>query len=395
MTDTSDWGLLPKAVLAKLHRREWHNPARRRALLAEQRTFPIEIGLKPPTSAQASQDPNHFQTFINEWRQMPQENVVYQPRNLHRFGQLSMPVKLCIHTIEQLVNLLSEQENHSRFQQLLHHLSEQLPCPDALLDCIDALDQLPKHELEMLIKVVKQLSPKMAQGAYLRALPLTGAHSKFVEQHAHLLQHLAAALYGDHIRQLGLLAWLDCQAPPKDWLLIRPLCASTQAALAGFSVMRLPSSELISKPLPAARVLIVENEQSCLALPPLPNTIAVAGGGRNISWLSAAWLTEKQTAYWGDLDRHGLTILSEARKRRPGIRSIMMNTQTLAAFQVYITGDHTAPQTQPDNLTAAEQDSWQRLHTPTGYLRLEQEYLSHDYVLTELRKWISDGVGIG
>ena len=56
---------------------------------------------------------------------------------------------------------------------------------------------------------------------------------------------------------------------------------------------------------------MIENEQTCLALPDTPETIAVSGGGKNLVWMQASWLAHKTVAYWGDLDSDGLIMLEE------------------------------------------------------------------------------------
>lgn len=41
------------------------------------------------------------------------------------------------------------------------------------------------------------------------------------------------------------------------------------------------------------------------------------------------WLPQRSTFYWGDLDRHGFTLLSRARSRHDGLTGVLMNPDAL------------------------------------------------------------------
>ncbi|WP_241151997.1 Wadjet anti-phage system protein JetD domain-containing protein, partial [Pseudomonas viridiflava] len=75
----------------------------------------------------------------------------------------------------------------------------------------------------------------------------------------------------------------------------------------------------------------MENTKPGYALPELPETVAIFGGGRNTRWRMAPWLAERDVAYWGDIDSWGLTILAHARQALPGITALMMDHETLMA----------------------------------------------------------------
>lgn len=384
------WGVLPETLAAELYRREWGSAAKRQRLLRGERPFPLSVNLKPPTSKQALQNPQHCQAFVAAWKQVLPQQVVWETRQLQHFGSIALPQRLVLADADSLLALIGEQGTWARWQTLIARVTEVTGCRDAVTAQVEALDRLPEHELAMLLRVWPQLQPGMGQGAYLRALPLAGAHSKFVEQHEPLLLPLLAACYGEAVSAQGLGAWLGCQAPPKDWLLVRPLDAATQAALGGWQVLRLPTEQLRRRPLPGVRVLIVENEQSCLSLPQLPDTVAVAGGGRNTAWLDAPWLADKQVAYWGDIDRHGLSILSRARQRLPTMTALLMNEAALAHGRNFCTTDPSSGSlAEPEALNKAERRLWQQLHRSDPPLRLEQEYVTAEDLARELAAWIS------
>lgn len=394
---TAHWGKLPETLKTECHKKYWGNTSKRRALLRHEIAFPIVLSLKTPTGSQALANPEYYKHFVAAWRHFKQpESLVWTTQKLVYFGEQYLPTALQFNDANALLTFIGEQKIWQRWQNLYQQLCNSLPehAHSALIDKIEELARLPENQLIMLIHVVLQLRSNMGQNGYLRALPLNGAHSKFIEQHYGLIEYLLIAIHGSSVQSQGLLAWLGCQNSPKDWLLIRPLCSATRAALANLPILRLDTQTLRQTPLPAKRILIVENEQAALSLPEMQQTIVVSGGGRNTAWLTALWLPEKQVAYWGDLDAHGLTILSEARTRLPQLTSLMMNTQVLERFKDFITQDVANTLSEPNNLIESERQAWQFLHSTQPNQRLEQEYLAADFVAKQLEEWISGSLKI-
>jgi len=125
-------------------------------------------------------------------------------------------------------------------------------------------------------------------------------------------------------------------------------------------------------------------------LPSLDNTIAVFGGGKNVSWLSAPWLYSRNVGYWGDIDSEGFSILSDARRRCPGIESVMMDESTVEAFSLRMVDEPSSVDFVPGFLEEHEAELFHRLREGAfGKPRLEQERLPADYVLQCLTNWAS------
>lgn len=125
--------------------------------------------------------------------------------------------------------------------------------------------------------------------------------------------------------QHGLVAFLGALEEKEHWLLIAPL----DEGLLPFKRLRISADELAATELPADRILVVENERCLHLLPRVPNTIAILGAGRNLSWMSAAWLETRKIAYWGDMDSWGLVMLAEARGYQPHLTPLMMDRAVL------------------------------------------------------------------
>lgn len=123
-------------------------------------------------------------------------------------------------------------------------------------------------------------------------------------------------------------------------------------------------------PLASSRILVVENRNCKLQVlhHHFADAIVIFGGGYGVSLLKdCQWLLQKDLYYWGDLDTHGLAILSR-------FRDFFPNTQGVTTFDAYphawVAGKpyHGAV---PENLSNEERRLFERLNSKL--LRLEQE----------------------
>ncbi|WP_019673659.1 Wadjet anti-phage system protein JetD domain-containing protein [Psychrobacter lutiphocae] len=417
---TPNWGILPNQAIAQLKKREWDNTTRLRARLKNERPFPIILPLKPPkTGNDLLNHPNHFQDFVQAWREFEALHVDYsdivqwQQNGFRHFAEQTIPTKIIIPNIEALVKILgtSAQNQLKRWQHKLgfihSHLYKVMPTVfdtstlsddwqttlfNALIDRLQTVDNMNDSELELLIKVIPQLQPNMGTGLYLRALPIHYVDTKFIETYDTLITTILEAFYPNQVKPIGLSRWLGCLDKPNGWLLVRPLCKQTQAKLGGLPILRLPTDTLYNHPLPANHILVVENEQSCLALPygieATKDTIAIAGGGKNVNWMNADWLQQRTVGYWGDIDSEGLAILSQARAYCPHLTALMMNKQTVLKFDVRMVNEPESKHLAPSHLTEEEAILFTELRQGNyENKRLEQERLPSDYINKALSHW--------
>jgi hypothetical protein len=92
-----------------------------------------------------------------------------------------------------------------------------------------------------------------------------------------------------------------------------------------------------------------------------------------------AWLSEVELFYWGDIDAHGLQILSQLRAHYPHVRPFLMDEQTLNAFAAF--SRHDAPKSPAaalPGLTEPEHAFFNYLNE--RQIRLEQEHIPLSYV---------------
>jgi len=397
------WGLMPDNVISLLKRREWENFSNLKALLLSQRKLPITIGLKPPTGAQITQNVEHFRLFILAWNEfkMP-DNVVWKSQDFRKLGIQKIPVSLKVNSIQQLADILGSlsqlkiwEQNIEAFLTIMQRIGKSgsettFQYYSLLVNQLKKIEKFTDNEIQLFEQLFPQIKAKMGKGLYLRALPLTGVDTKFLENHLNFIESTLDVIFSGKIEEEGgLLNWLDCKQNPSGWLMVRPLCDRTKAALGNLSILQLSTGTLLEQELPCFNVLVVENKQSGLALPKLDNTIAVFGGGKNISWMSAEWLAKKNVGYWGDIDTWGLSILGGARAFLPNINPIMMDQETVLLFENRMVSEPEPILTPSLNLTESEENLFKNLLDGRYQSsRLEQERISADYINIQLNKWL-------
>jgi|GEM_PF-244392 len=329
------------------------------------------------------------------------EQVRWETRQFRHLGPWQLPVALRIDSVQALLDCLGGDA-----LALGHHWQKVMaPLLDldqslfpVLTQHLGTLEQMRGNDARLLARLLPQLRTGLGRGQYLRALPLVGVDTKFVETWQPLIGALLDRLHNGAITASGgLLQWLGCRENPRGWLLVRPPCAETRAELANLPLLQLDTATLEHYPLPADNILIVENRQSSpgtgLGLPPLDNCIAIFGSGRNLRRMRAPWLAGKRIGYWGDIDSWGLTLLADARNHQPKLQSLMMDTETLERFAQFQVGEPNPQTERPATLTSEEVALWERLNQGGQPMRLEQERLPQDYVRNRLEAWLNSDSG--
>lgn len=411
------WGLLQQDIVELLRAKYWNNTKTLKGLLGGNKEFPIRISLKPPKGNAVLNDIKHFQEFIDSWRSFC-EQIEYESLKVKvswdtvKFRSLSeqkVPTSVAIPDISSIAQMLgSEQERQlidwqNRvafiFDSLAVELAKRSVHPirsgyerelfSELIGNLEVLSDFSDSDLKLLVKLIPQLHKGMGRGCYLRALPVIFVDTKFIEKNLRVIESVTSAVLDCSVKEIGLLSWLDCRDKPKDWLLVRPLCKKTKDSLRGLPQLRLSSETLMDFELPAKNILVIENEQSCLSLDNIPDTIAVSGGGKNVSWMKASWLTSKRVAYWGDIDSEGLAILSDVRSKLSSIIPLMMDSDTVEAYRDRMVDEPESVTREPVALTDRELILFRMLRNGTfGCTRLEQERLPIDFVYEKLRLWV-------
>lgn len=194
-----NWGLLPDEVRALVVKREWRNEAALRARLTGDKAFPLRIGLKPPQGNSAVQNLEHFRHFVAAWQRFSQPELVeWESRTYRKISRQDVPVALVIQDIRQLLNYLGA-EAVARSQRWEQNMSPLLALDSslypALVKHLNIIEAMTPDEVQLLASLLPQLEQGMGQGLYLRALPLVGVDTKFLESYQTLVSDLLDVLH--------------------------------------------------------------------------------------------------------------------------------------------------------------------------------------------------------
>lgn len=391
---------MPERAVALARKRYWEDRQILKALMIGERSFPLHIPLKPPSARQAIENLAHFRAWIERWKRFAMPDLLHwKTVGFRQLGQQQLPSRITIGSFQQLTQLCGSAaiSQSARWQAnmrpLLQRYRHEQVYP-VLIRHIETVEDLGNSDAELLAHVLPQLRRGVGAGGYLRALPLKGVDTKFVETYSGLIEALLDAVHEGEISACGgLYPWLECLPGPRGLAqgvpVVRPLSSGTRGAFQGLPLFQLSTELLRQHELPATNILVVENLQSGLALPDLDDTIAVIGGGRNVNWMDAPWLVAKRVGYWGDIDSWGLSILSDARANLVTLEPLMMDSETLKAHEERMVQEPEPLSTLPPQLTSQEQQLFRDLAAGRFLsTRLEQERVSSDYVSSALETWL-------
>jgi hypothetical protein len=128
----------------------------------------------------------------------------------------------------------------------------------------------------------------------------------------------------------------------------------------------------------------------------MPGAIVIFGLGYGISSLrDAGWLGEREILYWGDIDTHGFSILSQLRGYFPRTRSLLMDRETLMEFRHLwgVEDDDKRCTNELPNLSEAERDVYLDLkgNVLGENVRLEQERIAFGWLRQSLEAVMGGG----
>ena len=366
--------------------RQWQQAQLREARLLSASGWPLKLPIGRPFARRFGRDVAAVREHVLAWREVSVGDVLWEPVN-YRAGAdpVDVPAYWILRTPSEWVEAAADTKMRDEFRRL-----------EYIIENVDALFRRilvrqrglwrdkPDQEVIAAARLAIRLSPGCADGRPLRLMAEFGVDTKFFERHSGLLTRLLDERFDGLASQRGLVAFLGALEEKEHWLLIAPL----DDELLPFRRLRVTAEELAAAELPADRILVVENERCLHLLPRMPNTIAILGAGRNLSWMSAPWLEAKKVAYWGDIDSWGLVMLAEARRYQPHLTPLMMDRAVFdryeeerAVVEESIAGDQA-----PAGLIGDEIELYHYL-TARDRGRLEQEYLSDFEVSRSLSGW--------
>lgn len=366
--------------------RQWQRPDRREQRLLDPQAWPLDLPIGCPSPALFKHQTAKVREHIARWRTVAVGKVEWQPVAFRSAAEpVSLPLRWQLATPEEWATASADRQVQLELRRLLHLCTHVDPRFHPLLIRQRSLWR-ERNDAEVIraAALALELEPGMAEGRPLRSIALAGIDSKFMERHQALVTALLDLRFDGLVSELGLAGFLEAADEGAHWLLVAPLTSG----LLPFTRQRVRARELLDTPLPAACILVVENERCLHHLPALPNTIAVLGSGLDLAWLQADWLRERRIGYWGDMDTWGLHMLACARNLQPHLEALLMQRDLFDhhAAQLAVPEPVTAGPEPPAGLTCHEQTFYLHLHgLKKG--RIEQEFLPEAMVAEVLSRW--------
>ncbi|MCW8957915.1 MAG: DUF2220 family protein [Gammaproteobacteria bacterium] len=371
--------------LAEKLARQWQQAALRERRLLDGEGWPLELAIGKPTGRQMAESISEVRRHVARWREVTVGEVVWEAIRFRAAAEaVELPVAWRLRSPSEWIAATGDaaiKQEYRRLERLVVGSDERFHRLLVVRRHLHA--GKPEAEVSQATQLAGQLTPGCAAGAPLRALALAGIDSKFFERHRRLVTALLDVRFDGAASELGLEGFLGALDERDHWLLL----ADLDGGLLPFRQLRVRDKELAETPLPAANILVVENEQSLHQLPQTPQTIAILGAGLNLAWLAAPWLAERRLAYWGDIDSWGLTMLARARRHQGAITPLLMGEDLFECYkQSAVTEPHPADATPPQELDDDERVLYRRLLAEERG-RLEQEFIPTGRVDEAVTAW--------
>ncbi|WP_298137711.1 Wadjet anti-phage system protein JetD domain-containing protein [Acidiferrobacter sp.] len=360
------------------------------------RDFPWRLPCKAPTAREIGERFDEVRAWAADLRALPHIRVVMRTIRHRSLGTNTLPAEIWIDTLEDALALAGKTASARAFTELVTATEE--ACP-ALLDWLAhyplrALDLAPAWG--RVLAVVGWIAEHPRPGLYLRQVDVPGIDSKFLEAHGAVLTELfdraapEARCQPNEGGDASFAARYGFRERPVR-IRVRPLDRNLPIAAIGQDIT-LDALSLARQDPGARHVIITENEVNFLALPEIPGAIALFGAGYGFAMLKALpWLTRTRVHYWGDIDTHGFAILDQLRAVLPNAQSLLMDEETLLAFEPQW-GREDRPTTRDlARLTQAERRLYDALRDNRirPQLRLEQERIGFQWVKQALARQLS------
>jgi hypothetical protein len=382
--------ITPKELKARAEK-IWQRGELHKAWLSDQSLFPLSLTLPPLTANVLLHQFSAVQIAVSALRQDSLKHgysLTDKVINHQKLGEQKLPVAVVFASESDFLRYLGNSQAFTQFQRLSQHTLNHYPCLHAWLVRYPFKIMENAEIWQQLLAVCAYFVQHPQPDCYIRQLDITGVDTKFIEARKGLLSELLDKILPETARNMDITGSSNHGFERRYGLRYDPpTCRfrilDKRLALHGLTDLSLTIAEFKALDLAVKTVFIVENKINGLAFPDFPDAIVIFGLGYAVDLLAESQCLQTATVYyWGDLDTDGLAILSRLRGYFPQLTTLLMDEQTLDAFQNLWVTEPKSSAANPKNLRADEQRLFQRLKMQA--IRLEQERIGFNTLIDAL-----------
>lgn len=377
------------AARFKNQHREW---------LAGGGSWPLTIGLAPPTEAEAMDRLPETRAWATEWSAWRGPGTVnFETRSWGKIGDHTVPVSVSFATPVDVAAYVGQASRWARAVQRYEHARTRWPAAASAFErCFADMADYAEADWTRLMAVLEWLIDHRNSGLFPRQLPIRGVDTKWLESRMGLVKTLLVAIAGGFEGDL-YSGWGLRKLPSTTRLVV--LDPALRAAVGDLRYLTVTHEELAALTWRPRAVVIVENQQTALALPDIPGALAVMGLGYFVEVLPRLpWLTSAKVLYWGDIDTHGFAMLARARAYVPQLASVLMDAGTVEVHRdLVVLEDDGKGRPSPERLEAGERACFDDLVAGRWGkgARLEQERIEWGVAMAALLAAAGPAQGAG
>ncbi len=378
-----------EAVMKKALRLYERGDLQKAYIDGDERLFPYWVGLKKVSERRIK---NNFNTIRKEAESLLHSRLPCETKSFRfaSIGEQTLPIAVVFDSREHLLAVIEKEKAFSCFTERYGMILTDFPALKPLLSHKPLLVEHYDEEWGRLLAACRFFVNHPAPALYIRELSIEGVDTKFIERHKKVIDLLLIQLLDpkEYDAEISTFSGYGFERKyglnyPKP--LIRFRILDPILKIAGLDDMSLPLDQFSRLELPVERIFVVENKVSFLSFPPLPQSIVIFGSGYSVGYLKEAkWLQNKKLIYWGDIDSHGFSILSQFRAAFSDVVSFLMESETAARFEHLAVKEPEGKTFEGEAgfLTDEERSLLEEIRSK-GY-RLEQERIPFDYVVRQL-----------
>ncbi len=338
-------GITPKEIQKKALKL-WNSGRVLHSFLEKETLFPWEIKFRKPN---AQEQLDHFPE-IRQWiialkKHSKESGIVsyaieYKISKHRLLGEQQIPARILFENQKDFLHSICKL---TEFDALLKAYQQSCVKYPVLHDWIVAKPRLfMRHQKNWhkLLNVCHYFMQNPRPNCYIRELEITSIDSKFIEKNTAILSELFELILPsesinqsiDGLKKHGFERRFGLKYD-EPVIRLRLLDKSLQPSPV-LSDLSLPLSQLSNWDVNCWRVFITENKINGLAFPDVQDSLVIFGLGYGVDSLAKIpWLSNCEIYYWGDIDTHGLSILSRLRRYFPKAKALMMDKETLQQHQ--------------------------------------------------------------